>query len=92
MFLSPPMRGVKTTRSRASLALLSAVGLSLAGCSSEPPLENDGVTEPLALSGGTCGTAQESKQTTLSCPSGTISKVLFASYGLPRGGCGAFAE
>lgn len=37
-----------------------------------------------------CATADEGNSATVSCPSGTITAVSFASYGTPTGTCGAF--
>jgi alpha-L-rhamnosidase len=39
---------------------------------------------------GLCGEAEESKTLTITCSSGTITKIDFASYGLPSGNCGNF--
>src|SRR5437762_5229975 len=45
-----------------------------------------------AAGGSICGTANENSSMTLSCPSGTITSIEFASYGNPDGTCGAFTQ
>ena len=74
------------------LACVSGLGLAFLACSTEAS-EATGEDVADVSATGTCGTARETQQTSLSCPSGTtISKVVFASYGRPRGVCGSYVQ
>ena len=71
----------------------SALGFILAGCAVESADQLTNAEDEGLATGSTCSLAHEGTQTTLSCPSGTISKVVFASYGTPSGTCsGTFTK
>jgi parallel beta-helix repeat protein len=85
------MMSFVSSGSLSRLACVSGLGLAFLACSSasSEPTGEDGAD---LSANGTCGSATENQTTTLSCPSGTISKVVFASYGRPRGACGSYAQ
>ena len=74
------------------LACVSALGLAFLACSAADDSANRPESSAAELSAGGpgCGVAAEGQSTTLSCASGTISKLVFASYGRPHGTCGAY--